>query len=285
MRLKIMLTGKNRRIAKDVSEHLENDRDYITVKCASSKEALFEMVPQEMPNVIIICLGDETKDTVCVFDVLKECTKMGGVTIIVIASEEDRKIFINNTKLERMFFMERPVSLFALYDKLNEVEEAVESNKNNGAQLLEEYVNPHANDLPPRKRILVVDDNTEQLLQLKEHLQEFYDVSLVTSGEAALRFFEKKTADLILLDYMMPKMNGPEVLARLRARNDLWRIPVIFLTGVSERDTVVKTLVELKPQGYIVKPAKRWELVGKIIEVLDTLEAEAAVEDEPDEEE
>ena len=285
MRLKVMVTGKNRRIALDVSEHLSSDRDYITVKCASSKEALFEMVPQEMPNVIIICLGDETKDTVCVFDVLKECTKMGGVTIIVIASEEDRKIFINNTKLERMFFMERPVSLFALYDKLNEVEEAVESNKNNGAQLLEEYVNPHANDLPPRKRILVVDDNTEQLLQLKEHLQEFYDVSLVTSGEAALRFFEKKTADLILLDYMMPKMNGPEVLARLRARNDLWRIPVIFLTGVSERDTVVKTLVELKPQGYIVKPAKRWELVGKIIEVLDTLEAEAAVEDEPDEEE
>lgn len=274
MRLKIMLTGKNRRIAKDVSEHLTNDRDYITVKCPSSKEALFEMVPQEMPNVIIICLGDETKDTVSVFDVLKECTKIGGVTIIVIASEDDRKVFINNTKLERMFFMERPVSLFALFEKLNEVEEAVEANKNNGAQLLEEYVNPHANDLPPRKHILVVDDNTEQLLQLKEHLKEFYEVSLVTSGEAALRFFEKKTADLVLLDYMMPKMNGPEVLARLRAKDNLWRIPVIFLTGVSERDTVVKTLVELKPQGYIVKPAKRWELVGKIIEVLDTLEAE-----------
>ena len=196
MRLKIMLTGKNRRIAMDVSEHLSNDRDYITVKCASSKEALFEMVPLEMPHVIIICLGDETKDTVSVFDVLKECTKMGGVTIIVIASDADRKVFINNTKLERMFFMERPVSLFALYDKLNEIEETVEANKNNGAQLLEEYVNPHANDLPPRKHILVVDDNTEQLLQLKEHLREFYEVSLVTSGEAALRFFEKKKADL-----------------------------------------------------------------------------------------
>ncbi len=283
MRLKIMVTGKNRRIAMDVSEHLANDRDYITVKCASSKEALFEMVPREMPNVIIICLGDETKDTVAVFDVLRECAKMGGVTLIVIASDADRKVFINNTKLERMFFMERPVSLFALYEKLNDVEEKVEEQKNSGAMLLTEYVNPHANDLPPRKHILVVDDNTDQLLQLKEQLKEFYEVTLVTSGEAALRFFSKKTADLILLDYMMPKMNGPEVLARLRASDDLVHIPVIFLTGVSERDTVVKTLLELKPEGYIVKPAKRSELVGKIIDVLDTIEMNRELEEAAEE--
>ena len=263
-----MVTGKNRRIAMDVSEHLTNDRDYITVKCASSKEALFEMVPREMPNVIIICLGDETKDTVAVFDVLRECAKMGGVTIIVIASDSDRKVFINNTKLERMFFMERPVSLFALYEKLNDVEEKVEEQKNNGAMMLTEYVNPHANDLPPRKHILVVDDNTDQLLQLKEQLKEFYEVTLVTSGEAALRFFSKKTADLILLDYMMPKMNGPEVLYRIRTSRANHDLPVVFLTGMTEKEKVIKTLTELKPQGYLIKPARKSEIVAKIIDVL-----------------
>ncbi|MBQ7677666.1 MAG: response regulator [Lachnospiraceae bacterium] len=282
MRLKIMVTGKNRRIAMDVGEHLANDRDYITVKCASSKEALFEMVPREMPNVIIICLGDETKDTVAVFDVLRECTKMGGVTIIVIASDNDRKVFIGNTRLERMFFMERPVSLFALYEKLNDVEEKVQAQKDNGELMLTEYINPHANDLPVRKHILIVDDNTDLLLQLKDQLKEFYEVTLVPSGEAALRFFEKKTADLILLDYMMPKMNGPEVLARLRASDDLVHIPVIFLTGVTERETVVKTLVELKPEGYIVKPARRSELVAKIIDVLDAREAEEGASAKPE---
>ena len=278
MRLKIMVTGKNRRIAMDVSEHLATDRDYITVKCASSKEALFEMVPREMPHVIIICLGDETQETVAVFDVLRECAKMGGVTLIVIANDADRKIFINNTRLERMFFMERPVSLFALYEKLNDVEEKVQAQKDNGELMLTEYVNPHANDLPERKHILVVDDNTDQLLQLKEQLKEFYEVTLVPSGEAALRFFEKKTADLILLDYMMPKMNGPEVLARLRASEELLHIPVIFFTGVSARDTVVKTILEVKPDGYIVKPAKRSEVIAKIIDVLDAREEEAAHE-------
>ena len=45
-------------------------------------------------------------------------------------------------------------------------------------------------------------------------------------------------------------------------------IPVVFLTGVTEKETVVKTLVELKPQGYIVKPSKKSELVAKIIDIL-----------------
>ncbi len=286
MKLKIMVTGKNRRIAVDVSEHLTNDRDYSTVKCASSKEALFEMVPREMPHVIIICLGDETKDSVAVFDVLRECARMGGVTLIVVANDADRKVFINNTKLERMFFMERPVSLFALYEKLNEVEQKVEEQMNNGSLLLEEYVNPHANDLPERKHILVVDDNAEQLMQIKEHLREFYEVTLVPSGEAALKFFRKKKADLILLDYIMPEMNGPDVLREFRKDKKIADIPVIFLTGVSEKDKVIKALVELKPQGYIVKPAKRSELVAKIIDVLDAIaerEPHEAPEDPDDE--
>lgn len=278
-----MVTGKNRRIAVDVSEHLTNDRDYSTVKCASSKEALFEMVPREMPNVIIICLGDETKDSVAVFDVLKECARIGGVTIIVVANDADRKVFINNTKLERMFFMERPVSLFALYEKLNEVEAKVEEQMANGSLLLEEYVNPHANDLPDRKHILVVDDNAEQLMQIKEHLREFYEVTLVPSGEAALKFFRKKKADLILLDYIMPEMDGPEVLRELRKDPKIADIPVIFLTGVSEKAKVIKALVELKPQGYIVKPAKRSELVAKIIDVLDAIaEREPEPGDDPE---
>ncbi|MBR4719540.1 MAG: response regulator [Lachnospiraceae bacterium] len=268
MQLKVMVTGKNRKIASDISDHLITDRGYNVIKCASSKEALFERVPAEMPHLIIICLGDETWETVSVFDVLKECTRIGGITIIVIANDSDQKLFINHTKLERMFFMSRPVSLFALYEKLNEIEKKVAENIDNGSMLVTEYINPHANDLPPRKHILVVDDDSGQLLQIKEHLKEFYEVTLVPTGEAALKYLVKHRVDLILLDYMMPVMNGPQVLESLRLMPSLADIPVVFLTGVTEKDTVVKTLVELKPQGYIVKPAKKSELVAKIIDIL-----------------
>ncbi len=268
MQLKVMITGKNRKIASDISDHLVSDRGYNVIKCAASKVALFESVPNEMPHIIIICLGDETEETISVFDVLKECTRMGGITIIVIANDTDQALFINHTKLERMFFMSRPVSLFALYEKLNEIEKQVADNIENGSMLVTEYINPHANDLPPRKHILVVDDDSSQLMQIKEHLKEFYEVTLVPSADAALKYLSRHVVDLVLLDYVMPGTNGPAALEKIRDIPSAKDTPIVFLTGVSEKDTVVKTLVELKPQGYIVKPAKKSELVAKIIDIL-----------------
>ena len=85
MKLKIMLTGHNRRIAMDISEHLSEDRGCVTLKCPPKKAALFEMSLSEAPNVIIICLGDENADTVKAFDVLKEAARLGTLTIIVVA--------------------------------------------------------------------------------------------------------------------------------------------------------------------------------------------------------
>ncbi len=272
MILKVMVTGKNRRIASDISEHLEKDRGYITVKCGAKKTALFGMVPKEMPHVIIICLGDENRETVKVFDILKEYTKLEYTTIMVVANEEDRKLFINNTDLERMFFLPRPVSLFALYDKLNDIENDIERIKKENGGSLEEYVNEGKKTEYERRHILVVDDDPELLIHIKEQLKEFYEVTLAGSGKNMFKYLEKFKVDLILLDYLMPEMDGPEVLCKLREFDEYKDIPVVFLTGVSEKETVIKTLVELKPQGYILKPSKKSELVAKIIDVLESVE-------------
>ena len=268
MELKVLLTGHNRRIAADISDHLKNERGCFAVSCSPTKSALFATVLSELPNVIIICLGDETKETVKTFDVLSECNRLGAATIIVVANDPDRATFINHTVLERVFFLARPVSLFALYDKLNEIEEKLEYEKECGRNLLTEWTNPVSKEACTRKHILVVDDDPEQLSQIKEHLKEFYEVTLVTSGKNIEKFLQRYYVDLILLDYLMPDMDGPQALALLRANPDYKNIPVIFLTGVSEKETVIKTLVELKPEGYVLKPTKKSDLVAKIIDVL-----------------
>jgi CheY-like chemotaxis protein len=268
MQLRVMVTGRNKKIANDICDHLVSDRGYSVIKCAPRKDTLFNSVPAEMPHLIIICLGDETNETVSVFDVLKECTRIGGITMIVIANDADEKVFINNTGLERLFFMSRPVSLFALYEKINEIEKEVEEGKNNGSTLITEFINPHANDLPPRKHILVVDDDPELLFNIKDQLKEFYEVTLVPSGDTALKYLSGHRVDLVLLDYLMPVANGPQVLEKMRMIPELENLPVVFLTGVNEKDIVVKTLVDYKPQGYIVKPSKKSELVAKIIDIL-----------------
>ncbi len=266
--MKILITGRNRKVAKDICDHLNADRDYWTLKCDPGKKTLFDMLLAELPKVIIVCLGGESVDTVKTYDVLKNASRQGNCTIIVIATEEDEKFFINNTGLEKVLFLSRPVSLFALYEKLSEIEKEIASKKEKNLNSFREFVNENAIIDKKKKHILVVDDDTEQLIHIKEQLEEFYTVSVVKSGEAAFKFLAKKKPDLILLDYLMPEEDGPSVLRKMRTVDEYAEIPTIFLTGMTEKNAVLETLTVLRPQGYIIKPSKKSEIVAKIIDVL-----------------
>ncbi len=268
MKLKVLITGKNKKVCRDIAEHLENDRGYLTVKCEPTRAALFDVILAELPKVVIIALGDETIETIGAFDVLKDVSRQGNCTIIVIAQEDDENLFKKYTVLKKVLFLSRPVSLFALYEKMLEIEENIENSKDKNPEAFREFINEHADDKFRRKHILVVDDDSDQLFNIREQLEEFYDVTLVKSGEAAFRYLDRHSPDLILLDYLMPQMDGPEVLRRLKSAYPGFQIPVVFLTGMSEKSAVLRTLTELRPQGYIIKPAKKSKLVSKIIDVL-----------------
>ena len=268
MSLKILVTGRNEQIASDICDHVERDRGDICLRCLPTKQKLTKMMFSEMPQVIIICMRDDNRGAVKIFDVLRKCMDMGTTHVIVVANAEDRKTFMLNSALGKVTFLERPVFLAALYYKLAEIEKEWDSMRFEIESQLTEYVDPRRSTEYERKHILVVDDDPEQLMQIKDHLREFYDVTLVSSGRSAFKYLEKGEPDLILLDYMMPEMNGPAVLKELREDSVFREIPVVFLTGVSERETVTKTILELKPQGYVLKPTKKSELVAKIIDVL-----------------
>ena len=268
MKLKIMVIGRNRRIATDICEHIASDRDYSTIKCPPTKNAIFETTLNELLHVVIICAGDESSDSVKAYDVLRETVKIGALELIVVANDDDRKVFMSNTKLNKMSFLSRPVSISALYRKLTEIEESFEDDSREGSAGFIEFTRPEEVETFERKHILVVDDDPEQLSVIKEHLKEFYEVTLVNSCKNAFKALSKYKIDLIFLDYMMPEMDGPETLEAIREYPEFRDIPVVFLTGVSERETVTKTLIELKPLGYVLKPTKKSELVAKIIDVL-----------------
>ena len=87
------------------------------------------------------------------------------------------------------------------------------------------------------------------------------------SGKLAFTFLEKKHTDLILLDYEMPIINGGEVLKKLRENPATKDIPVVFLTGVSNRSTIQEVLA-MKPQGYLLKPIDSEKLFKVIMDVL-----------------
>ena len=72
MELKVMIVGRNRQVARDLSQRLQEDRGYTIIKCPPSKHAIFELALSEMPHIVIICAARETMETIKVYDVLRE---------------------------------------------------------------------------------------------------------------------------------------------------------------------------------------------------------------------
>ena len=120
-------------------------------------------------------------------------------------------------------------------------------------------------DLSNRKHILVIDDDLNMLKTLRYYLQDQYKVTVINSGKVAVDFLLKFTPDLILLDYMMPMFNGAAVLKIIKSREATKDIPVYFLTGQTDKTTVMECL-SLKPAGYIIKPVAKDALLAKMQE-------------------
>jgi len=101
--------------------------------------------------------------------------------------------------------------------------------------------------------LLIVDDDTSNLRMLIHILQEDYTIYTAKNGEEALNKAAISLPDLILLDIILPNIDGYEVLARLRESDDTKEIPVIFITGLSESSSEEKGL-QLGAVDYVTKP-------------------------------
>ena len=125
------------------------------------------------------------------------------------------------------------------------------------------------------KRILLIDDSLIQLRTLNMLLQDKYEVFMSTTGYDGISIAKKERPDLILLDYNMPILRGRDAFKKLQEKEETKDIPVIFLTGVDEREEVEEVL-RLRPQGYLLKPVENDLLFAKIDKILAEQEAKSA---------
>ena len=115
--------------------------------------------------------------------------------------------------------------------------------------------------------ILVVDDTISNL-DVICNLLEDYDILTATSGIDALEILEDENVDLIILDIMMPEMDGFEVCKRLRDAKKTRDIPILFITASTDEDSIEKAY-EVGGTDYITKPFKPKELLAKVAMQLD----------------
>jgi two-component system sensor histidine kinase/response regulator len=129
------------------------------------------------------------------------------------------------------------------------------------------------NQHPMPHRILVVDDESDVVLIIKTTLQaEGYDVASATNGKDALEEAFETRPDLIVLDVMMPGMTGFDVLKELKANESTATVPVVMLTGVSDKKKIQEAL-ESGIDYYVVKPFDFDDLLGKIKHALEGFDA------------
>ncbi len=168
--------------------------------------------------------------------------KKGGRSMILIGEPKDHPELLQKLPdISGFGWLNRPVEMDVL---LPAIENAIAGKAVSGG----------------KKRILIVDDDPSYARMIREWIREEYQTDIVTAGMQAITFLLKNQVNLILLDYEMPVVDGPQVLQMLRQEPVTARIPVIFLTGVGTKEAVERVMA-LKPDGYILKSTTRDNLL------------------------
>ncbi|MBQ6735593.1 MAG: response regulator [Lachnospiraceae bacterium] len=119
--------------------------------------------------------------------------------------------------------------------------------------------------LSESKRILIVDDDATMLRTMKDMLSGRYRVYTANSGMNAIQMLVNTEVDLVLLDYEMPVIKGPQILEMIRSETHTKDIPVMFLTSKNDRESIIQVM-SLNPVNYLLKSLPQSEILSKIEE-------------------
>ncbi|MCR4922897.1 MAG: response regulator [Lachnospiraceae bacterium] len=247
---RILLVGKINDAVKGIEEVL--GASFHVQICPLHVEAFKDIMKVVKPDLFLISLVGSYEDQSAVFNTIK--LEHSNIPVITIGTEYEKKSFLNFYKSSQFENLIRPVDNRVIMEAVC---------KRLGCTLLVKGDVFEVLEQRDKKLVLVVDDNAATLRSIKEMLQEDYEITVANSGMKALTQMGKKRPDLILLDYEMPVCDGKQTLEMIRADEDFKDIPVIFLTGVSDRGHI-EAVLNLKPAGYMLKPAIKEKLLAAI---------------------
>ena len=255
---KALIVGELNPVLMNINQCLINE--FETQMCEADLETIKKMRKLLQPDLLVISQqGIDGKEDVLILDMLKE--KMPKMPIVFIETvtaknhlSEYERVFPNFVLLKRPIVKSKLIN--TCYKVIGEDEKFAEKATKAGDK--KDAV---------KKRVMVIDDNPLLLRNMKHLLEKRYQVFIATSGEKALEFIPKKKPDIILLDYEMPGMDGRETFIKIKENPDIKNIPVLFLTGISDKAHIYAAL-ELEPAGYILKPAAEEKLFSQIEQAL-----------------
>lgn len=275
MKYKLLVNGSNQAIIKDFLSYKENYFD-----CLSTTDAFVDLEKHFRifaPHALL-CFAERIYDGLLEnLQQLKQSDAYNNAPIVFVTKEEvAEELEANLDRSTVDLVLLRPITtdniilriVRHLDDEAIKRSAALASEASAGAEETQPTADfPHevventeppvkqvsAPEPPRKKHILVVDDDRNVLKMLKSALEEKYEVTSTLNGLLVEKVLAAKQVDLIVLDYEMPIMTGAEVYRKIKANSKYAKIPICFLTGVSERSKV-EEIMSLKPDSYLLKP-------------------------------
>ena len=255
---KILLIGKFNTVLKDINNYL-NKYFHVQV-CIDSHNLLKDMLTLNRPDLAIISLIGMNEENRNLFNELKY--NYSHTPVICIGTASEQSDFNEYFKLKQFHILTRPIYKDKILETVNEL---LHLTFDNETGIIRDEINE-------KKSILLVDDNVFHLRTLHEILKYKYDVRMATSGMNALTLIGKKKPDIIFLDYDMPMCDGKMTLQMIREIEEVKDIPVVFFTGVSDKEHI-QDVLKLRPAGYLLKPASTKMIYKTIDRILKEVES------------
>lgn len=285
MKYKLLLLGTNGAAIDDIFQEMEDDFELQTTSMRFNDIKCH--VKYFQPHAIIYCLYQENRDSITKVATIKQKTMGAHIPYVIIGNQMDCDDFNKQAVNIANLTLKKPLTAATIRERLTLFLDNIHQKEENiSADIIESDIKKMQENLADikttsepqksaagepvekeRKTILIVDDDIRMVRVIKRYLETDYNVASAVSGSVALRYLSKRKVDLILLDYMMPEMDGPQVLQKLHEQPATANIPVIFLTGAAERDKIQKAL-SLSPQGYLLKPINGDKLMTKIRQLI-----------------
>lgn len=275
MKYKVLICGKSKAVIDDFFIHLDTKFDAQTTSLRYGD--VYSHLRNFYPDVVLLCMHDESQETISTLVVVKDKFEQYGIPLVIIGNEEECEKFQKDTYKMAQLVLTKPILIRNIGEKIEKFiatwkaeheteipKEIIMPTKEQGITLNAMPQLAETKEMiPDKKHVLVVDDDPMMLKMIKEHLKDTYTVATAISGSIALNFLENKKTNLIILDYEMPGENGADILKKIRENEATSNLPVVFLTGITEREKIHKVL-RFKPQGYLLKPIEREKLLKTI---------------------
>lgn len=254
---KILLIGKFDEMTQNLNTHLS--QDYSIQLCADSLELIQGMMKIVKPDLIFIYLKEAESANAAILDYF---CKSGNVQtpFLILGGQDELNQYATYEQKPFSSFLKMPASfdfIRVTCDRLI-----------NQTDISPEIQRTISEPVSEQKSILIVDDSALLLRNVRAMLTGLYTVYVATSGEQALKVLKKNPIDLVILDYEMPVWDGKKTLEMIRQDNELQEIPVIFLTGVADKEHIAAVL-GLNPAGYFLKPPEREKFLDAIKKILE----------------